>query len=121
MMKELQYVSVLADRLKAYVQLRRSLGFELRSQVYILRKFDRILQREMTRPGPVIREVVESEVLNTGEPKMIMERTLAGDHTSLIFLFMAFGMVWLYSVVDAFWGGRKADELEKIDEKLHDR
>ena len=69
----------------------------------------------------IIREVVESEVLNTGEPKMIMEQTLAGDHASLIFLFMAFGLLWLYSVVDAFWGGSKADELERFNEKLPDR
>jgi hypothetical protein len=69
----------------------------------------------------IVREIAESEVLNIGEPEMIMERTLAGDHTSLIYIFMVFGVVWLYSVVDAFWGGRKADELEEFNEKLPDR
>ena len=69
----------------------------------------------------IVREVAESEVLNSGEPKMIMEQTLAGDRTSLIFIFMVFGVLWLYSVVDAFLGGRKADELETFNEKLPDR
>ena len=69
----------------------------------------------------IVREVAESEVLNSGEPEMIMERTLGGDHTTLIFIFMVFGVLWLYSVVDAFLGGRKADELEDFNAKLHDR
>jgi integrase len=59
-MKNLQFASVLAGRLAAYVALRRSLGYELRSQVYILRKFDRVAQREMKEPGPVTRDVVHA-------------------------------------------------------------
>jgi TM2 domain-containing membrane protein YozV len=69
----------------------------------------------------IVREVAQSEVLNSGDPEMIMERTLAGDHTSLILIFMVFGALWLYSVADAFLGGRKADELENFNEKLPDR
>jgi site-specific recombinase XerD len=50
----------LADRLSAYVEMRRRLGLELGSQHYILGKFDRLLAREMAQPGPVTREHVEA-------------------------------------------------------------
>lgn len=59
-MKEVPYVSVLAERLTDYVRFRRSVGFEIRTQVYILRKFDRVLRREMKGEGPVTRQIVES-------------------------------------------------------------
>ena len=59
-MKDVRYASVLADRLASYVALRRSLGYEFRTQVYVLRQFDRVLEREMAQQGPVTREIVES-------------------------------------------------------------
>lgn len=52
------FSSVLATQLTAYVALRRSLGYEFRGQVYLLRQFDRVVAREMPTPGPVSREVV---------------------------------------------------------------
>ena len=69
----------------------------------------------------LIRGVVGPGVLNSDEPEMIMDRIMAGDHTSLVFLFAAFGVLWIYSIVDAFLGGRKADRLEEFHEKLYDR
>jgi len=69
----------------------------------------------------IVRGVIGSGVLNSGKPKMVMELIMAGDHASLVFLFAAFGVLWIYSIVDAFLGGRKADELEKYHEKLYDR
>jgi len=54
------FTSVYRDRLNAYVDLRRSLGFHLGSQVYILGKFDRVIQREMSAAGPITRAVVEA-------------------------------------------------------------
>lgn len=54
------YASAVAEHLTDYVTLRRELGYELCSQVYVLGKFDRVLQGEMGRPGPVTREMVES-------------------------------------------------------------
>ncbi len=69
----------------------------------------------------ILRGVIGPGVLNSDEPEMIMERIMAGDHTSLVFLFAAFGVLWIYSIVDAFLGGRKADELEEFHEKLYDR
>lgn len=59
-MKTITYVSILAEHLTNYVALRRSLGFELRTQVYVLRQFDRVIQHEMRRQGPVTQKVVES-------------------------------------------------------------
>jgi len=54
------YTSFLADHLSDYVALRRHLGYELRSQLYVLRQFDRVVEREMTAPGPLTRAVVEA-------------------------------------------------------------
>ena len=69
----------------------------------------------------ILRGVIGTGVLNSDEPEMIMERIMAGDHTPLVVLFAAFGVLWIYSIVDAFLGGRKADELEELHEKLYDR
>ena len=52
------FSSPLAERFSAYVALRRSVGYELRSQVYLLRQFDQIVTQEMPVPGPITREVV---------------------------------------------------------------
>lgn len=52
------FSSPLAEHFSAYVALRRSVGYELRSQVYLLRQFDQIVAQEMPVPGPITREVV---------------------------------------------------------------
>jgi len=59
-MKDLTFASPLADHFGAYIKLRRNLGFELRSQVNILQKFDRVLQKEMSNSGPVTATIIES-------------------------------------------------------------
>ena len=59
-MTKVAFVSVLAARLAAFVKLRRSLGFELRSQVYVLGRFDKVMAKEMLRRGPVTRQHVEA-------------------------------------------------------------
>jgi len=59
-MKDLTFASPLAHHFRAYIALRRSLGFELRSQAHILQKFDRVLQQELSKPGPVTPTVIES-------------------------------------------------------------
>jgi integrase len=68
-MTDENFGSVLSQHLINYVSLRRSLGFELRTQVRVLRQFDRVAQREMLRPGPVTQTVVEAFL-----------RSLAGVH-----------------------------------------
>ena len=59
-MKDLTFASPMAQHFRAYIALRRSLGFELRSQAHILLKFDRILQQEMSKSGPVTPTMIES-------------------------------------------------------------
>jgi len=39
----------------------------------------------------------------------IMERLQGEDLSSLIYLLIAFAIVWIYSVLDAFWTGRKME------------
>jgi integrase len=58
--KDIEFVSVLRDQLAGFVRMRRSLGYELRSQIYVYRQFDRVLSREMRSPGPVKRPMVEA-------------------------------------------------------------
>lgn len=57
---EVTFISVLADQLAAFVKLRRSLGFELRSQAYVLGRFDKVMATKMRRRGPVTRRHVEA-------------------------------------------------------------
>jgi integrase/recombinase XerD len=59
-MKDLAFASPLAHHIRAYIALRRSFGFELRSQAHILQKFDRVLQQEMSNSGPVTPTIIES-------------------------------------------------------------
>ena len=60
MNEPLLFTSCLAEHLSAYLALRRSLGYELRGQTYLLRHFDRVVDREMQSPGPVSRELIEA-------------------------------------------------------------
>ena len=60
MNEPLLFTSFLAEHLSAYLALRRSLGYELRVQTYLLRHFDRVVDREMQSPGPVSRELIEA-------------------------------------------------------------
>lgn len=52
------FSSPLAEQFSEYVALRRSVGYELRSQVYLLRQFDQIVAHEMPVRGPITREIV---------------------------------------------------------------
>jgi integrase len=63
-MKDSLFKSALADRLAEYIELRRSFGFELHSQIYTLGKFDRVVQETLLEPGPVTRQVVEAFMLS---------------------------------------------------------
>jgi integrase/recombinase XerD len=53
------FSSSLAQHLAGYLALRRSLGYELRSHLYVLRRFDRALATGTQSPGPVSRAVIE--------------------------------------------------------------
>lgn len=60
-----------------------------------------------------------SDILSSGalanDTTTIMAKVLSGDYTLLGSLLAVFTLLWLYSVIDAFIGGRKADELERGD------
>ena len=57
-MNQPRFTSCLAEHLSAYLALRRSVGYELRSQIYCLRDFDRVVDRQMRSPGSVSRELI---------------------------------------------------------------
>lgn len=65
-MKTVPYTSVLAEHLADYIALRRNLGYELRTQIYTFGQFDRVVAQEMSRPGPVTRQVVEAFLRSLG-------------------------------------------------------
>ena len=58
--------------------------------------------------------IIRSGVLND-DTTTIMDKILSGDYTLLASLLAAFTLLWIYSVVDAFIGGRKADALAAGD------
>ncbi|MFC1708111.1 tyrosine-type recombinase/integrase [Planctomycetota bacterium] len=59
-MNKIDYRSVLGGHLADFVALRQSLGYVYRTQPYVLRQFDRILQHEMRTEGPVTQNSVEA-------------------------------------------------------------
>ena len=61
----------------------------------------------------IISAVIESGVVSTADPAMIMDRVMAEGPSALYWLFAAFCILWAYSVFDAFWGGREADRREE--------
>jgi uncharacterized membrane protein len=47
--------------------------------------------------------------------KVIMERLQGEDFSILWFLLLAFAIVWVYSVLDAFWRGKKLEGQTEDD------
>jgi uncharacterized BrkB/YihY/UPF0761 family membrane protein len=47
-----------------------------------------------------------------GDIKML----LFEDLSSLFFIIIAFAMIWVYSVLDAFWNGKKQDRKIKYED-----
>ena len=62
----------------------------------------------------IVRSIIRSGVL-TNDTTTITEKILSGDYRWMASLLAVFTLLWLYSVIDAFIGGRKADALEKGD------
>ena len=44
------------------------------------------------------------------DPEVIMAKFREEDFTLIWFIIIAFGIVWLYSIIDAFLKGRKIDK-----------
>jgi hypothetical protein len=60
----------------------------------------------------IISAVMKSGAIKTGDPDVIMKNFMAEDPSGLWLLLAASCVLWIYSVIDAFLGGRKADKLE---------
>lgn len=60
---------------------------------------------------------LKAELINPGLSPNIMDRLKAADFSALWFLLVAFALIWLYSVLDAYLIGRKLDQPEEEDRK----
>ena len=58
-MSDALFSSSLAQYLSDYLALRRSLGYEIRNDLFVLRQFDRVVATGTQSSGPVSREVIE--------------------------------------------------------------
>ena len=63
----------------------------------------------------IINAVMKDRTINLGDPDAIIDRLKLEDPSALFFLFIAFVILWAYSVLDAFLAGRKIDRLENGD------
>ena len=61
----------------------------------------------------VISALMISGAIKTGDPAVIIAKIMDEGTSGLSLLLAAFCVLWIYSVIDAFWGGRQADRLEK--------
>lgn len=72
----------------------------------------------------LIKAVIKPGFTGTEGAATIMDRIMVEEPVFLGVLLMAFAVLWIYSVVDAFIGGWKADNIvykESKYEKLPDR
>ena len=60
----------------------------------------------------IVQNVFRSGYTDISDPNALMARLGAEDPTILWILGVAFAAVWVYSVVDAYVGGRKMDRQE---------
>jgi hypothetical protein len=61
----------------------------------------------------IITAVIQSGAVKTNDPAVIMDKFAAQDLSGLWLLLGSFCVLWVYSVIDAFLGGRKADKLDQ--------
>jgi hypothetical protein len=53
---------------------------------------------------------LKEQLINPGHLPDIMHRLKAADFSALWYLLVAFALIWLYSVLDAYVTGRKLDQ-----------
>jgi len=61
----------------------------------------------------LINSLFRSGNIDISDPEMIMARLRAQDPTLLWVMAALFLLIWLYSVVDAYIGGRRIDQKEE--------
>jgi hypothetical protein len=60
----------------------------------------------------LINSLFRSGNIDISDPEMIMARLRAEDPTLLWVIAALFLLIWVYSVVDAYIGGRRIDQME---------
>jgi hypothetical protein len=58
---------------------------------------------------------LKAELINPGHSPDIMDRLKAADFSALWYFLVAFTLIWLYSVLDAYLTGRKLDQPGERD------
>lgn len=62
-------------------------------------------------------QLLKGQVMGGGlDSRIILEKALGVDYRMLWILLIAFAIVWLYSVLDAFRAGKKIDNMAGDDE-----
>lgn len=65
----------------------------------------------------IIKSMVNQPVPVPRDADGVLNMVRLQDYSSLIWLGLAFALVWVYSVADAFWTGRRMDRMEKEDSR----
>ena len=63
----------------------------------------------------IIHSVFRSGQIDVSDPEALVARLGAQDYTMLWCLGIAFAVLWIYAVADAYLGGRKMDRFESGD------
>ena len=61
----------------------------------------------------LINAVQKAETINPSHSPYLIDRLRAADYSAFWYLLVAFGLIWLYSVLDAFLTGKKLDQNGK--------
>ena len=85
---------------------------DLKKGIIILCAVFALFVAGMIRLLQIIHSVFRSGHTDLSDPQSLMIRLGAEDSTLLWCLGVAFAILWIYAVVDAYMGGRKMDQLE---------
>ena len=61
----------------------------------------------------LLSDALGTELIHPGHSPDIMDRLKAADFSTLWYLLVAFALIWLYSVLDAYLTGRNLDQPEE--------
>jgi len=65
----------------------------------------------------LVHSLFATGTIDISDPEQIMARLRAEDLTTLWVMAALFLLLWIYSVVDAYAGGRRMDEMEERNRK----
>jgi TM2 domain-containing membrane protein YozV len=63
----------------------------------------------------LISAMLKDPKANPASQNAIVEQLQSHGLSGLRYIILAFGLLWIYSVLDAFWKGRKLDQFERRD------